>query len=71
MMVNGRVAPFLEVEPCKYRFRILNGSNSRLYHLVLANGMPMMQIGSDQGLLPSPVELRRLAIDPAERADLY
>jgi spore coat protein A len=70
MMVNGKVAPFLDVAPRKYRLRILNGSNSRLYHLLLANGMPMMQIGSDQGLLPSPVELRRLAIAPAERADL-
>ncbi|MBV8137390.1 MAG: multicopper oxidase domain-containing protein [Deltaproteobacteria bacterium] len=70
MMVNGRVAPFLEVEPRKYRFRVLNGSNSRLYHLQLANGMPMMQIGSDQGLLASPAELQRLAIAPAERADL-
>jgi spore coat protein A, manganese oxidase len=70
MMVNGRVTPFLEVEPRKYRFRILNGSNSRIYHLLLANGMPMRQIGTDQGLLPSPVELRRLAIAPAERADL-
>jgi len=70
MMVNGRVTPFLEIEPRRYRFRILNGSNSRLYHLRLANGMPMMQIGTDQGLLPSPLELRRLAIAPAERADL-
>jgi spore coat protein A len=70
MMVNGRVTPFLEVDPRTYRFRILNGSNARLYHLLLANRMQMMQIGSDQGLLPSPVELRRLAIAPAERADL-
>jgi len=70
MMVNGKVVPYLEVEPRKYRFRILNGSNSRLYQLLLANGMPMMQIGTDQGLLPAPVELRRLAIAPAERADL-
>ena len=70
MMVNGRVTPFLEVEPRKYRFRILNGSNSRLYHLLLANGMPIMQIGSDQGLLPSPVELQRLAVAPGERADI-
>jgi spore coat protein A, manganese oxidase len=70
MMVNGRVTPFLEVEPRKYRFRILNASNSRLYHLLLANGMSMIQIGSDQGLLPAPVELQRLAIAPAERADL-
>jgi spore coat protein A len=70
MMVNGRILPFLEVEPRKYRFRILNGSNSRLYHLRLTDGPPILQIGSDQGLLSEPVELNRLAIAPAERADV-
>jgi spore coat protein A, manganese oxidase len=70
MTVNGRILPYLEVEPRKYRFRILNGSNSRLYQLLLANSMPMMQIGSDQGLLMAPVELKQLAIAAAERADV-
>ena len=70
MMVNGRVLPYLEVEPRKYRFRLLNGSNSRLYHLSLSKGLKIAQIGSDQGLLPAPVELWQLAIAPAERADI-
>jgi spore coat protein A len=42
--VNGKAAPFLEVEPRKYRFRMVNGSNSRFYHLTLvpadASGKP-------------------------------
>jgi spore coat protein A len=33
--VNGKATPFLEVEPRKYRFRMVNGSNSRFYHLTL------------------------------------
>jgi hypothetical protein len=33
--LNGKVWPFLEVEPRKYRFRILNASNARFYHLTL------------------------------------
>ena len=70
MMVNGRILPYLEVEPRKYRFRIINASNARLYHLLLANGLPMTQIGSDQGLLSAPVDVKRLAIAPAERADI-
>ena len=49
MMVNGKILPYLQVEPRRYRFRLLNASNSRLYQLLLSNGMPMMQIGSDQG----------------------
>ena len=31
--VNGKVWPFKNVEPRKYRMRILNGSNSRFYNL--------------------------------------
>ena len=39
-------------------------------YLSLSNQMPFHQIGSDQGLLSAPVELKRLFIVPAERADL-
>jgi spore coat protein A, manganese oxidase len=69
MTVNGKIQPYLEVEPRKYRFRMLNGSNSRLYNLRLDNGLQMTQIGSDQGLLRAPGALDRLIIDSAERAD--
>ncbi len=70
ILVNGKMFPYLEVEPRKYRFRILNGSNGRFYHLSLANGQTFHQIGTDQGLLPVPVELKNLSLAPAERADL-
>lgn len=33
--VNGKLWPYLDVEPRKYRFRILNGSNLRAYELKL------------------------------------
>src|SRR5262245_24523868 len=35
VLVNGKVWPFLDVEPRKYRFRILNSSNARFYNLTL------------------------------------
>jgi spore coat protein A len=70
ILVNGKLFPYLEVEPRKYRLRVLNASNSRFYHLSFANGMPFHQIGTDQGLLAAPVPLKSLAIAPAERADL-
>jgi spore coat protein A len=69
-LVNGKLFPYLEVEPRKYRFRALNGSNARFFHLSLSNGQAFHQIGTDQGLLPAPVEVKRLALAPAERADL-
>ncbi len=70
VLVNGKITPFLEVKPRKYRFRLLNASNARHYLLSLSNQAPFFQIGTDQGLLSAPVELERLFIAPAERADL-
>ena len=75
ILVNGKLFPYLEVEPRKYRFRVLNGSNSRIYHVSLAHensaeDLPFHQIGTDQGLLSAPVPLTRLDLAPAERADL-
>lgn len=35
ILVNGAVYPFVDVEPRRYRFRVLNGSNARFYALKL------------------------------------
>jgi spore coat protein A, manganese oxidase len=70
ILANGKLFPYLEVEPRKYRFRVLNGSNARFFHLSLSNGQKVHQIGTDQGLLAAPVELKRVILAPAERADL-
>lgn len=69
-LVNGKVWPYLEVEPRKYRFRILNGSNARFYRFSLSNHLPFLQIGTDQGLLRTPVPVTRVLIAPAERVDV-
>jgi spore coat protein A, manganese oxidase len=70
ILVNGVVQPFLAVETALYRFRILNGSNSRFYKLALDNGDPLIQIGTDGGLLQRPKELSSLEIAPSERVDV-
>jgi spore coat protein A, manganese oxidase len=70
ILVNGKLFPYLEVEPRKYRFRVLNASNGRFYHLSLHNGMAFQQIGTDQGLLPAPVTAKKLMLAPGERADV-
>ena len=36
ILVNGKLFPYLDVEPRKYRFRMLNGSNGRFYRLSLS-----------------------------------
>jgi spore coat protein A len=78
-VVNGAVYPHCDVEPCRYRFRILNGSNSRFFNLYLnlaqqPTDIPSLvrlhQIGTDGGFLSKPVAIVKLLLGPAERADL-
>jgi spore coat protein A len=70
MVVNGKTWPYLNVEQRRYRFRLLNGTQSRFLMLTMSNGMPFTQIGSEGGYLPEPIKLRQLLIAPAERADV-
>jgi spore coat protein A, manganese oxidase len=70
ILVNGRVSPYLDVEPRRYRFRLLNASNSRVFQLSLTPEQRFIQIGSDGGLLPEPVAIGELLIVPGERADV-
>jgi FtsP/CotA-like multicopper oxidase with cupredoxin domain len=75
IVVNGRTWPYLEVEPRKYRFRLLNGCDSRFLILTTrdANRDPILtfwQIGADGGFLREPVALTELEMGLAERADV-
>ena len=83
MVVNGRTWPTLAVQPRRYRFRRLNGCNSRFMILKLTDADPsasgpgpatpalsIWQIGAEQGFLPAPVELGSVLMAPAERADV-
>lgn len=75
ILVNGVTWPVLDVEPRPYRFRMLNGSDSRFYDLAVSGGSgsfgpEIRQIGTDDGLLYQPVSLNRLTLGPGERADV-
>ena len=69
MLVNGKVWPFLNVEPRMYRFRILNGCNGRILSLDIG-GPSLWQIGAEGGMWDRPVPVSQLVLAPAERADL-
>lgn len=69
MLVNGKVWPYLNVEPRMYRFRILNGCNARIMSLSFGRA-PVWQIGAEGGLWDRPVPMTRLNMTPAERADV-
>jgi spore coat protein A, manganese oxidase len=69
MLVNGKVWPYLEVEPRLYRFRVLNGCNARILN-VNFGGAGIWQIGAEGGMWDKPVPVNRLLLAPAERADV-
>ena len=78
--MNGATWPYLNVEPRRYRFRLLNGCNARFLMLKLASNptatrpaasaLPFWQVGAEGGFLKTPVELTSLLVAPAERADV-
>jgi FtsP/CotA-like multicopper oxidase with cupredoxin domain len=85
IVVNGKTWPFLNVEPRRYRFRLLDGSNARFYDFDLMDvvnrkaGPAIWQIGTDGGLLDMPVmiaqnsakaPLKSLLMAPGERCDV-
>lgn len=81
IVVNGKVWPKMTVEPRRYRFRMINGSNSRFYSLSLnpssaAISFPdVYQIGTDGGFLDTPIPIGstsqpKLTLAPGERADV-
>jgi FtsP/CotA-like multicopper oxidase with cupredoxin domain len=70
ILVNGRPWPLMEVEPRKYRFRVLNASVSRSYDLALSTGEPLTVIGTDGGLMPHPKPCGNVRVGMAERYEI-
>ncbi|MET0801908.1 MAG: multicopper oxidase [Actinomycetota bacterium] len=77
IMVNGNTWPFQTVERRRYRFRFLNGCQSRFLILDFGGipGVEVWQIGNEGGFLAAPVDLtaghgNRLLLGLAERADV-
>ncbi|KAH3756216.1 spore coat protein [Pelomyxa schiedti] len=73
ILVNGKAWPFMNVESRLYRFRLLNGCDSRSLILKLSYGnsyLPINVIGSDQGFLTHPVAVQELLMGPSERYDI-
>ena len=76
IMVNGNTWPFQTVERRRYRFRFLNGCQSRFLMLDFSEipGVEVWQIGNEGGFLAAPVNLtavngHHLFMGLAERAD--
>ncbi len=72
IVINGKAWPFLNVQPKRYRFLVLNGSNARTYEMFLVNpttkvmGPAMYVIGTDGGYLDAPAKIDPNAAKPAQ-----
>jgi FtsP/CotA-like multicopper oxidase with cupredoxin domain len=69
-LVNGTPDPWLSVDRGLYRFRLLNGSNARIYRIALSDGKPFHLIGTDGGLLAAPVEVAAVWLAPGQRLEV-
>jgi FtsP/CotA-like multicopper oxidase with cupredoxin domain len=69
--VNGRADYVERVAATAYRFRVLNGSNSRFYKLGWNDDRPLTVIGADGGLLERPIDKPYVMIAPGERVELW
>jgi len=74
-LVNGKIQPFFEVEPRRYRFRILDSGPSRFYQLFLTDQgsntqIPFWQIANDGNLLPKPIGVNNAIIAVAQRMEV-
>jgi len=71
ILVNGRPDFNLDVASRAYRFRILNGSTARIYKLAWDDNSPITVIGTDGGLLETPVNKPYVMLAPGERLDVW
>lgn len=70
LIVNGVTSPYLDVPKKLIRFRMYNASNSRRYQVKLSTGETFYVIGSEQGLLSSPIIVPTFSLAPGERREM-
>lgn len=73
VLANGAHQPTMRAATRLYRFRLLNGSTSRIYNLAFLHGhkaLPFHLVGNDGGFLPAPQLLSEVFLSPGERVDV-
>jgi FtsP/CotA-like multicopper oxidase with cupredoxin domain len=69
-LVNGALTPTLVTDQPRLRLRLLNASDQQIYTFGFAGNVAFDQVASDGGLLNAPIQLTRLQLGPAERAEI-
>lgn len=70
ILINGTPDAYLNVSNTLYRFRLLNGSNARIYKIAFSTNTPFQVIGGDGGLLDNPIDATSAFLSPGERLDI-
>lgn len=69
-LINGTPDAYFDVQKTLYRFRILNGSNARVYKLALSDDSNFWLISTDSGLKDYPAQINNVFLAPGERIDI-
>ncbi|MDZ7778530.1 MAG: multicopper oxidase domain-containing protein [Gemmatimonadota bacterium] len=69
-VANGIAHATTTVRRGRYRLRLLNASNARIFNLGLSSGAPLTLVGTDGGLLERPIGVDRILLGTGERADV-
>jgi blue copper oxidase len=73
VLVNLTPRPHFHAGTRIYRFRVLNGSNARMFRLAFRSGERLLEyhvIGTDGGLLERPYPVKEAFLAPSERLDI-
>ncbi len=69
-LINGTPEPYFEVQKTLYRFRLLNGSNARVYKIAISDNSPFWVVATDGGLKDEAVQMNNVFLSPGERLDI-
>jgi FtsP/CotA-like multicopper oxidase with cupredoxin domain len=70
VLINGREGPELSMAAGQVeRWRVVNAGSARYVRLSIG-GRPFRLLGTDGGLVPSPVTMTEVLLAPAERVDI-
>jgi len=69
-LVNGTPDAYLEVQKTLYRFRIVNGSNARVYKLAFSDNSLFWILSTDAGLKDEVIQVNNVFLAPGERLEI-
>jgi FtsP/CotA-like multicopper oxidase with cupredoxin domain len=70
ILVNGTSSPYVEIADEHVRFRLLNGSNARVYNVGFSDDREFELIATEGGLLETRQPIDRIQLSPGERAEI-